>query len=117
MIRFNNKGGIIVTSSDDDNEKTAPSDSVRMPKHYRLELPQNAEAIDVVRAVLGDRGFEHFCRGNVIKYVIRADKKNGLEDLEKAQVYLGWEIESRQRRADDLDHFFDGLGEIVKQED
>ena len=29
-----------------------------------------------------------FSEGNVIKYVVRHDKKNGLEDLLKAQEYL-----------------------------
>lgn len=29
-----------------------------------------------------------FLTGNVIKYVMRHDAKNGLEDLEKAKVYL-----------------------------
>lgn len=29
-----------------------------------------------------------FCRGNVIKYVCRYKKKNGIEDLEKALDYL-----------------------------
>lgn len=29
-----------------------------------------------------------FCRGNVIKYVLRHDKKNGLQDLDKAEHYL-----------------------------
>lgn len=32
--------------------------------------------------------------GNVIKYVIRADNKGGIEDLKKARVYLDWEIEA-----------------------
>lgn len=29
-----------------------------------------------------------FFRGNIIKYIMRYEGKNGLEDLEKAQVYL-----------------------------
>ncbi|MCD7983742.1 MAG: DUF3310 domain-containing protein [Desulfovibrio sp.] len=29
-----------------------------------------------------------FLRGNIIKYILRYDAKNGLEDLEKARVYL-----------------------------
>ena len=30
-----------------------------------------------------------------MKYLIRADNKGGLEDLEKARVYLSWEIDGR----------------------
>lgn len=29
-----------------------------------------------------------FFRGNIIKYIMRHDRKNGLEDLRKARVYL-----------------------------
>jgi Protein of unknwon function (DUF3310) len=32
--------------------------------------------------------FEGFLRGNIIKYVARYDKKNGVEDLRKAKHYL-----------------------------
>lgn len=67
-------------------------DNINSPRHYMLEgLP--CESIDVVRAVLGQEGFRFFCRGNALKYLIRADRKNGVEDLKKAQVYLGWEID------------------------
>ena len=34
-----------------------------------------------------------FCAGNVIKYVYRYNLKDGLSDLKKAQVYLGWLVE------------------------
>lgn len=70
-------------------------DNVINPAHYDLELPENAQAIDVVRAVLGPEKFAGFCRGNALKYLIRADRKNGLEDLKKAMVYLKWEVDTR----------------------
>jgi len=58
------------------------------PNHYR-QHPSGVEAIQIT---------EHFCfnLGNVIKYVWRADLKNGLEDLEKARWYLDREIERRR---------------------
>ena len=34
-----------------------------------------------------------FAAGNVMKYVWRASRKNGVEDLRKASVYLDWMIE------------------------
>lgn len=68
-------------------------DSVHHPKHYQLE-GLDCESIDVIRAVLGAEGFRAFCRGNALKYLIRADKKGGEEDLEKALVYLKWEIQN-----------------------
>lgn len=39
-----------------------------------------------------------FLEGNVIKYVARYKRKNGLEDLRKAQQYLTWLIEREERK-------------------
>lgn len=77
------------------------SDSVRHPEHYKLEGLKGVESIDIIQAVLGAEGFKKFCRGNALKYLIRADRKNGLEDLKKAAVYLSWEINGRTEEADD----------------
>ena len=35
-----------------------------------------------------------FCKGNVIKYVSRANRKNGVEDIRKARDYIGYLITS-----------------------
>jgi hypothetical protein len=43
---------------------------------------------DVMRATFSPEEFNGFLRGNIIKYVMR-DKGNRLEDLKKAQHYLG----------------------------
>ena len=71
------------------------SDNVNSPKHYQIG-GLGIEVIDVIKSVLGKEKFEGYCRGNVLKYVMRADNKNGLEDLKKARVYLNWEIESKE---------------------
>lgn len=73
-------------------------DNVNSPKHYALE-GLDIEAIDVISSVLGPDKFQGYCRGNVIKYLLRAEHKNGLEDLKKARVYLNWEIESAEEEA------------------
>lgn len=70
-------------------ELSSVENNVKSPKHYRLE-GLNIESIDVIRAILGKDGFKAFCKGNIMKYLIRAEKKNGLEDYKKAQIYLGW---------------------------
>jgi hypothetical protein len=31
-----------------------------------------------------------FLRGNIVKYIMRFDAKDGLKDLDKAQQYLNW---------------------------
>lgn len=63
--------------------------SVDHPPHYNKH-PSGVECIDVV---------EHmsFNLGNVIKYLWRADHKNGIEDLEKAAWYLNREVERRKK--------------------
>lgn len=55
------------------------SDNVNSPSHYQLG-DLGVETIDVIKAVLGNNKFADYCRGNVIKYTLRADKKNGIED-------------------------------------
>ena len=71
------------------------ADHVNSQKHYQLD-GLNIEVIDIIKSVLGTEKFEGYCRGNVIKYIMRADEKNGLEDLKKARVYLNWEIKSKE---------------------
>jgi hypothetical protein len=66
-------------------------DSVNQPTHY---TDGGIETIDFIRAKLSSVAFEGYCVGNVIKYLSRYNKKtsNGLEDLQKAEVYLKWAI-------------------------
>lgn len=63
-------------------------DNVNSPKHYQIE-GLNIESIDIIRAALKEN-FDDFCLGNVLKYLIRAEKKNGIEDYKKARKYLSW---------------------------
>ena len=76
-------------------EGTVAEDKVNSPKHYRLP-GLNIESIDIIRAILG-KYFKWFCLGNIIKYILRAEKKNGLEDYKKARKYLNWLIEGEER--------------------
>lgn len=78
-----------------ESRQVEESDSVNHPDHYMLM--DGVQVIDVIREVLdrsGLKGCEAFCLGNVIKYVLRADQKNGVEDYKKAAVYLNWLIET-----------------------
>lgn len=65
-------------------------DNVNHPSHY---ADKQIEVIDYIKDTLSDEQYKGYCRGNVIKYISRYDKKNGLEDLLKARVYLDWLIE------------------------
>ena len=66
-------------------------DNVNHPSHY---TQGGIECIEAIKASLGMDGFCDYCKGNVQKYLWRWRDKGGVEDLEKAQVYLGWLLES-----------------------
>lgn len=70
-----------------------PKDSmVSHPSHYQSET--GLEVIDVIEAFTFNlKGIEAVFTGNVLKYICRWKKKNGLQDLKKAQQYLTWLIE------------------------
>ena len=65
----------------------AKPDMVNHPPHYTAH-PSGVECIQIT---------EHmsFCLGNAMKYLWRADLKNGVEDLEKARWYIDREIQRR----------------------
>lgn len=60
---------------------------VSHPDHYQSET--GMEVIDVIEAFTFDlKGIEATDTGNIIKYMCRWKKKNGLQDLQKAMWYL-----------------------------
>ncbi len=59
------------------------SDNVNHPAHYQGKN----ECINVMIAMFGEEAVKHFCMCNAYKYRFRADKKNGAEDIEKAEWY------------------------------
>lgn len=62
-------------------------DMVNKPAHYQSQI--GLEVIDVIEAFTSNlKGIKAVATGNVIKYICRWDKKNGLEDLKKARWYL-----------------------------
>ena len=60
------------------------TDNVNHPKHYQGK--NGLEVFDIIEAFVPDP--ESFYYGNLIKYIFRFREKNGVEDLEKARVYL-----------------------------
>lgn len=66
------------------------SDNVNHPDHYKNN---GIECIDIIIFILGKAGVKFFCLGNVVKYIFRYPKKNGIEDLKKARWYLNKLIE------------------------
>lgn len=72
--------------SKDKNYETADK-MVSHPDHYQSKT--GLEVIDVIEAFTSDlKGIEAVNTANVIKYICRWKKKNGLQDLNKAMWYL-----------------------------
>jgi hypothetical protein len=67
-------------------------DPVQHPRHYTYG---GIEVIDIIESYN-----LNFLLGNVIKYVLRAPFKNGLEDYKKAQFYLNRYILSLEKAND-----------------
>lgn len=68
------------------------NDVVNHPSHY------TDGKIEVI-TYIDDKNF-NYCRGNAIKYISRAGKKNPekeIEDLKKAEWYIHHEIERLQK--------------------
>lgn len=60
-------------------------DVVNHPSHYETG---KFECIDVMEEALGGSIVESFCIANAFKYLYRSQRKNGDEDIFKAQWYL-----------------------------
>lgn len=63
--------------------KEVVDSNVNHPNHYQGKN----ECIDVMVAMFGKEAVKHFCMCNAYKYRFRADKKNGEEDIKKAEWY------------------------------
>lgn len=61
-------------------------DVINKPPHYQGEV----ECISAIKASMTKEQFIGYLKGNIQKYIWRFDKKNGLEDLQKANIYLNW---------------------------
>lgn len=79
------------------------NDPVSHPAHYQTK--SGLETIDVIEAFTdGLNGIEATDTGNVIKYICRWKKKNGIQDLEKAQWYLQHLINHLNNSKEELTH-------------
>ena len=98
--------GIEVVNVDDSKKVLDPNEDVKKekendskvvhPSHYNQG---GIEVWDVISAFTKDlEGAEAFYAGNVIKYILRWNHKNGIEDLEKAKVYIDKIIEGRKEK-------------------
>lgn len=61
-------------------------DKVNHPSHYTDGKIECIEAIEEVTKDL--EGYEGYLTGNIVKYMWRWQKKNGVEDIKKAEWYI-----------------------------
>jgi len=57
------------------------------PEHYGI---LKMMPIEYLMISMTPEEYKGFLKGNIIKYVIRADEKNGVDDYQKAIVYSKW---------------------------
>lgn len=67
------------------------TNNVDHPSHYCGD--GKIECIAALKDAMTKEEFEGFCKGNVMKYLWRSNKKNGVEDLKKAQWYMNKLVE------------------------
>ena len=75
--------------------------NVSHPDHY--QGADGMEVIDVIRNFTGP-AYKGYLQGNIIKYVLRYEKKNGVQDLEKAMWYLS-ELLDYERKENAIKQF------------
>jgi hypothetical protein len=57
------------------------------PDYYKK---MRVQPIEYLMIVMSPEQYKGYLKGNIIKYVSRADSKNGLDDYQKAIVYARW---------------------------
>lgn len=78
-------------------------DNVNNPKHYEIEINGiKMNILPMVYAVVRpiSNGVVASAVKDVLKYVIRAEKKNGLEDYKKARFYLDEIIKELEKKSE-----------------
>jgi hypothetical protein len=66
------------------------ADLVNHPPHY---TQGGIECIEAIQAALTPDEFRGYCKGQVIKYIWRAEHKgNPAQDMRKANWYMQWLI-------------------------
>lgn len=77
-------------------EQIKGKDNVKSPSHYVSD--KGFEVFDVQEAYIHDlKGMSASYWCNVVKYILRFQMKNGVEDLKKAKYYLDKLIEEQEK--------------------
>ena len=79
---------------EEEHGKDVCFDNVEHPAHY---TGTSIECIDAMIETQGEEAVKNFCICNAFKYLWRHDKKNGVEDVEKAAWYLNKFVELEEK--------------------
>jgi len=92
-------------TDDDELFQDLMHDPVDSPRHYQLRIGGvDAEMIDVIRSILGQRGTLAYCHGSALKYLGRAGKKDGAptaQDFRKAAWFCTYAAHMAEDIAND----------------
>lgn len=88
--------GAVKTRFPIDEKFCGASEDKINPDHYKIG---GIETFDILRAKLSPTQLAGFCKGNVLKYITRADHKDKVDDLKKAKWYLDKLIEELDGKA------------------
>lgn len=66
------------------------TEKVNHPSHYNHG---KYEVVDIWKDQLTKEELKGAYKSNILKYLLRADYKNGAEDYRKAQVYMNWLVD------------------------
>ena len=82
----------VATNIELDSEESKNEDNITSPSHYVTD--KGFEVFDVQEAFIHElKGMSASYWCNVVKYILRFQRKNGVEDLKKARYYLDKLIE------------------------
>ena len=71
----------------EDNKEAKNNDNIISPNHYASD--KGFEVFDVQEAFIHElKGMAASYWCNIVKYILRFQRKNGVEDLKKAKYYL-----------------------------
>ena len=85
----------IITTDILEPKDTENNDNIIRPNHYASD--KGFEVFDVQEAFIHElKGMSASYWCNIVKYILRFQKKNGVEDLKKAKYYLEKLIEAEE---------------------
>ncbi len=74
------------SETDTDNNVGNITDNINNPSHYNQ---YRVEVIDIIEdATKNLKGIEAVCVSNILKYILRYQFKNGIEDIKKCRWYI-----------------------------